>query len=193
MRWDRTASIAAGIIGAVITSTAAITDAVVGGVSHEGVPGALMFAAHIVAYVLLFPAAMAVRERHADGLGRVGRAAAAAFAASFPTMTVAFVGVAGVGETAAVVAAASLGFLLMFGGALVLGALLLRRTDATRLGALLLIAPLPLIPLVAGLDALGVLPAHPAAMEVAVYVGLAMVAAAPQARIATSVSPSSVR
>lgn len=179
--WDTRWAAMAGIAGAVTVSAAALVDWVVGGLAHEGLSWAFVVGVHVVGYTLVLPATLAVRARYAGMFGRVGRAAATVFAASFAVMTVAFLGGGAMGaqglEHPVIGALAGGGFVGMFLGALVLGVVLWRRTDVSRLAAMLLVAPLPLVtPLVAGLDALGVVSAHPAAMEIAVYLGVATLA-----------------
>jgi hypothetical protein len=176
MNVDSWAAAIAGIVGAVVVSAAALYGAAVGG--DEGMPtGAMVepffIAVHFIGFAMILPAALALRARYRGALGRIGRVAAAAFPASFAAMIVAYLAWPVLGEPGFVSALASVGFLGMFVSALVLGVALWRRTDASRLGALLLVAPVPLIPIVMAIDALGLVPAHPGAMEAAVYLGVA--------------------
>lgn len=174
---DTRAAAVAGIVGGVLVSAIAVTDAAVGGTLPERRGGwVATVVVHVVGFALLAPAAEGLRARYRAAMGRVGRAAALLLVASFVVMTAAYVGLGVVGEITVVETAAGLGFAGMFLGALVLGVALWRRTDASRLAAALLVGWVPMIGVVVGLDALGVLAAHPAAMEVAVYLGVATLA-----------------
>lgn len=183
MKWDTRKAAVAGVIGAVPLTAAAITDAVVQAVTGQHcdpevscwAPLALIDWAHIVGFAALFIAAMAVRERYATQLGRVGRVAAAAMPIAFAFLTAGFLaGTVQNGWTGALEAVGTIAFLGMFIVGLVLGLALWRRTRASRLPVLLLITPLPLLlPLVVVLDIAGVLPGHPAALEAALYLGVA--------------------
>lgn len=170
----RTAIMAA--VGAVVLTAAAVTDWVVGGVPTEGTPGAVMQIVHVGGYLLLLPAALALRERYAPTFGRPGRVAAAALIGSLVAMTLGFTGLALVGETALVGALAGVGFLGMFASALVIGIATWRRRVA-RPSALLLMAPFPVLAILVAAEASGLFPSHPALMEAAAYFGVAALAA----------------
>jgi hypothetical protein len=174
LRDTRFAAIA-GAVGAVVLTAAAVTDWVVGGVSDVGAPAAAMLVAHIGGYVLLLPAALALRERNADAFGRPGRVATVTMIGSLVAMTIGFIGLALLGEVAVVGVLTGAGFLGLFLSALAIGIALWRRGVA-RPAAALLLAPIPLLALLVAIEALSIVPSHPAAMEGAVYFGLALFA-----------------
>lgn len=166
--------VVAATVGAVLLSAVAVTDWVVGGVSTSGAPGVAMVAAHVVGYVLLLPVVMALRQHYAPVLSRVGRAALTVLAASLVAMTVGFLGLGLVGEADLVGLSAGIGFLGMFLGALVVGVVLWRAGAASRVSAMLFLAPVPLLGMLAALNALGVAESHPALLEASVYLGVAV-------------------
>ncbi len=173
MRNARYAVIAA-MVGAVLLSAIAVTDWIVGGVSETGWPAVAMAAAHAVGYLLLLPAVVALRQHYAPVLGRVGRAALWVLAGSLVAMTLGFFGLGLVGDNDLVGLLAGIGFLGLFLSALVIGVGLWRARASSRLSATLLMAPVPLLGMLATLNALGVVESHPALMEASVYFGIAV-------------------
>lgn len=186
MNWDTRKAAVIGVIGAVPISAAAVTDAVVQAVTGQHcdpevscwAPLALIDWAHIVGFAALFVAAMAVRQRYTAQLGRVGRVAAVAMPVAFAFLTLGFLaGTLHSEWTGVLEAIGTIAFLGMFIVGLVLGVSLWRRTEASRVPVFLLIAPLPLLlPLVVVLELVGAVPGHPAALEAALYLGVATLA-----------------
>jgi hypothetical protein len=173
MRSARNAVIAA-MVGAVLLSAIAVTDWIVGGVSDSGWPVVAMAAAHAAGYLWLLPVVVALRQHYAPVLGRVGRAALSVLAGSLVAMTLGFFGLGLVGENDLVGLLAGVGFLGLFLSALVIGVVLWRARAASRLSATLFMAPVPLLGMLAALNALVVVESHPALMEASVYFGVAV-------------------
>ena len=160
-------------VGAVALSGVAVADWVVGGVPEGSGAATAMAIVHAIGYLLLLPAMVAARRWLAPSLGRVGRIATTVLVISLAAMVAGFAGLAIAGEIEIVALVAGLGFLGMFLGALVLGISAWRRRCTSRLVSGLLVAPLPLLASLAALDAVGIVPMHPALMEAAVYLGIA--------------------
>jgi hypothetical protein len=169
-----TNAVIAATVGAVGLSAVAMTDWVVGGISDAGSGVATSAAIHAVGYVLLLPVVVALRRHCASVLGRVGRVALTTLAVSLVAMILGFTGLSLVGETDLVGLLAGIGFLGMFTSALVLGVALWRSGAASKLSAILFVAPVPLLGILAALNALGVVESHPALMEASVYLGTAV-------------------